>query len=245
MVPSPGSASICPRPPREISFCAHALASPDVLLVPDTTADTRFADNPLVTGGPRIGFYAGAPLVTTDGYVLGTLCVLDVVPRVLSERRLGQLGVLAGQVVSLLELRRHTEALATEVAARTVAEATLRDNRRLLDGVLNHTDGVIYAKDLDGRFLLANPALEQLLGQGEREVLGRSDYDLSPELAADQFRQHDRQIAASGISQLHRGAGAPGRDAARIPLDQIPASGRLRPGVRRRRRVHRCHFALG
>ena len=187
--------------PREVSFCAHALASPDVLLVPDTTADARFADNPLVTGGPRIGFYAGAPLVTTDGYVLGTLCVLDVVPRMLSERQLGQLGVLAGQVVSLLELRRHTEELATEVAARTVAEATLRDNRRLLDGVLNHTDVVIYAKDLDGRFLLANPALQQLLGQGEQEVLGRSDYDLFPELAADLFRQHDRQIAASGTSQ--------------------------------------------
>ncbi len=187
--------------PREISFCAHALASPDVLMVPDTTADARFADNPLVTAGPEIRFYAGAPLVTADGYVLGTLCVLDVVPRVLSELQLSQLGVLASQVVSQLELRRHTEELAAEVAARTVAEAALRDNRRLLDGVLEHTDVVIFAKDLDGRFLLANVALLQLLGQGEQQVLGRNDYDLFPQLAADQFRQHDRQIAASGTSE--------------------------------------------
>ena len=60
---------------RDVSFCVHALISPDMLIVPDANADARFAANPLVTGEPFVRFYAGAPLVAADGFVLGTLCV--------------------------------------------------------------------------------------------------------------------------------------------------------------------------
>lgn len=67
--------------PREISFCTHALASGELLEVPDLTADPRFRDNPLVTGAPFFRFYAGAPMPASDGTALGTLCVLDTVPR--------------------------------------------------------------------------------------------------------------------------------------------------------------------
>ena len=91
---------------RDIAFCAHALAQPDeLLIVPDASLDQRFQDNPLVTGSMHIGFYAGAPLRTRSGMVLGTLCVIDHIPRTLSERQKEALASLSRQVMSQLELR--------------------------------------------------------------------------------------------------------------------------------------------
>lgn len=97
--------------PRAESFCAHALHSPDQpLVVPDTTADERFADNPAVTGDDGVRFYAGVPLLSPEGQPLGTLCVSDRVPRELSSEQLGQLGDLARQASCLLALRRRAPA---------------------------------------------------------------------------------------------------------------------------------------
>lgn len=67
--------------PRDVSFCAHALGSEDVLLIEDTLRDPHFHDNPLVTGAPQIRFYAGAPLIMRDGLAIGTLCLIDTRPR--------------------------------------------------------------------------------------------------------------------------------------------------------------------
>ena len=92
---------------RDVAFCAHAILQADLLIVPDARADERFADNPAVTGEPRIRFYAGAPLVTPKGDVLGTLCVIDSVKRTLSEGQARALRALSRQVMAQLELRRH------------------------------------------------------------------------------------------------------------------------------------------
>lgn len=92
---------------RSVSFCAHALAQSDVFIVLDATLDPRFFDNPLVTGGPRIRFYAGAPLITPTGFGLGTLCIIDTKPRnTFSESDQRNLKDLAALVLDKLELRR-------------------------------------------------------------------------------------------------------------------------------------------
>lgn len=95
--------------PREISFCAHAIAQQDkMMIVNDARLDERFADNPLVTGETQLIFYAGIPLITEDGYALGTLCVLDHHPKTLSEKQLTSLQYLSHQVLRLFEARKLT-----------------------------------------------------------------------------------------------------------------------------------------
>jgi signal transduction histidine kinase len=92
--------------PLATSICAHAILEHDMLVVPDTTLDGRFAENPLVTGDPGLRFYAGALLKTPDGLAIGTVCVLDTEPRGLSQEQVDVLRGLARQVMTQLELRR-------------------------------------------------------------------------------------------------------------------------------------------
>jgi len=123
-----------PETPRNISFCGHAVAADDVLVVPDATADERFADNPLVTGELGIRFYAGAPLRTPTGYTLGTLCIIDREIRQLDEEDRGLLQSLARQVVQLLELRRRArEAEQSALALRQAQREAEAANRAKSD----------------------------------------------------------------------------------------------------------------
>ena len=102
--------------PRDVAFCAHAIMQTDLFVVPDATRDPRFARNPLVTAEPEIRFYAGAPLVTADQHVVGTLCVIDRVARRLSHTQEEALRMLGRQVVALLEMRRQMRELKGQLA---------------------------------------------------------------------------------------------------------------------------------
>jgi len=113
---------------RDFAFCAHALIQPDeILIIPDASLDERFAKNPLVTGAAHIRFYAGAPLVTPGGEVLGTLCVMDRVPRRLSQEEQEALRVLAHQVMAQFELRVRLADLERGAAERVRCEQQLEE----------------------------------------------------------------------------------------------------------------------
>ena len=98
--------------PREYAFCSHTIQNPSqVFVVPDSRQDERFAQNPLVTGDPNVIFYAGAPLIDSRGFGLGSLCVIDNTPRELNEKQISALQTLAKHVVNLIELRKADRAM--------------------------------------------------------------------------------------------------------------------------------------
>lgn len=176
--------------PRELSFCAHAILDPqNILVVPDATRDERFADNDLVTGFPQIRFYAGAPLVADNGDALGTICVIDSEPHQMTAEQEKALSSLARQVMAQLELRR-------QMAQVKRAEQKLRSSEQRFNAFMDNSPTVAFMKDSKGRFVYANDAMLQNFGKTRKEILGKTDFDLWPDAAAD-LREHD-QVVMSG-----------------------------------------------
>src|SRR6202142_3072904 len=104
--------------PRDVAFCSHAILQPEMMVVPDALEDARFRTNPLVTGQPNVRFYAGAPLITHEGHALGTLCVMDRVPRALTPEQKQALKSLSRMVVAQIELRRSVSDLSRAILER-------------------------------------------------------------------------------------------------------------------------------
>jgi GAF domain-containing protein len=108
--------------PRDIAFCSVAIQQAEVMVVPDTLKDERFCNNPFVIGGPKIRFYAGAPLINEDGYALGTLCVIDQTPREFCADQKEALQALSRLVLAQLEFRKNLRLLKEVLTDRTEAE---------------------------------------------------------------------------------------------------------------------------
>ena len=146
--------------PRDDAFCAHTLLiSGELLEIPDARLDVRFADNPLVTADPAIVFYAGMPIVTHDNYILGTLCVLDYMPRELSAAQKNALQTLVRQVVTVLELHKNLN--------------QHKQAEKERDRLFNYALDLYCIADFDGYFKQVNPAWESTLGWTNEELLTR------------------------------------------------------------------------
>jgi len=124
---------------RSVSFCSHAMEQRAIFVIPDAQNDERFRNNPLVTGDPNIRFYAGASLYAREGSPLGSLCVIDYVPRTLTSDQADALDALRRQVEAQLELRRNLIELDAALTARDAAEDA---QARLIDELRGALDNV-------------------------------------------------------------------------------------------------------
>jgi PAS domain S-box-containing protein len=152
---------------RNISFCGHAILAEELFEVPDALKDSRFNDNPLVIGNPNIRFYAGIPLSTQDGFRIGTLCVIDTKPRLLSKVQREALQRLGRQAISQIEY--HLKSIELEKANHSLFHANL-----MLNQVINAMPAMVAYFDSNLCCQFANKAYIDWFGKGSISPIGRN-----------------------------------------------------------------------
>jgi diguanylate cyclase (GGDEF)-like protein/PAS domain S-box-containing protein len=188
--------------PLEIAFCAHTILQPGLLVVEDATADERFADNPLVTGEAHIRFYAGMPVMNPDGYAMGTLCVIDRVPRKLSQLQLNLLTMLARQVNAHMELRLQRKQLRTALQEVERSRDELRSSEEQFRTFMDNSPFASFMKDMEGRLVFYNQRFAERFGISSTAWLGKNDFEIWQEDQAQTIRQTDIEVLMAGRLQI-------------------------------------------
>ncbi|MFN6460530.1 MAG: GAF domain-containing protein [Nostoc sp. DedVER02] len=190
--------------PRCVGLSYLCQEQRQVVVIPDTLADEKLADNAVVIGYPYARFYAGVPLITPKGDIVGTLCVIDQVPKELSQKQVEALVALGRLVIDQLELRRYvteisqvTEKLmAQEQAARAQSEAARTRINNLLESI---TDG-FFALDKMWRFTYINGQAERLLQKKQSELLGKNIWEVFPEIIGTRFYHEYHKAISEQVS---------------------------------------------
>ncbi|MBD2072535.1 PAS domain S-box protein [Phormidium sp. FACHB-592] len=173
---------------RDIAFCAHTILQSDVLVVPDLLADQRFANHPLVAAEPHVRFYAGSPLITSNGHAVGSLCVIDLQPRELSDEQIKALRILGRLVVKQLELRNNLTVLGRITELRKRTEETLRQTKERFRNLVEQINDWVWEIDLSAAFSYVSPKVSQILGYEPKEVIGKT---LENFMADDEAKRHN------------------------------------------------------
>jgi signal transduction histidine kinase len=145
---------------REITFCAHTVAAGDTLVVDDASQDSRFSAFPIVLSAPQVRFYAAAP-IRVDGHCLGTVCVMDLVPRHLSREQRAALEALSGEVASMLEARR----------ARRELEQVREQKEQLTSMAVHDLRGPLAVVTVSAQALLAEPDVSDSIRETANGIL--------------------------------------------------------------------------
>ena len=197
---------------REVAFCAHTILGDGICVVPDALSDERFHDNELVTYEPNIRFYAGAPLRTRNGYSIGSLCVMDRVPRELNKTQVLALEILARHVTTHLELR-----LANQKIMNHIEDSSESGN--LFGVALNVSSDPVCFKDGNGRWLRANDSMLKLFGLESNDYRGKTDSQLAAQ-APPEFKDALLKFAASDDKVWQEGTQV--RDIEHVPQTHGP-----------------------
>ena len=190
--------------PRSVGLSYLCQERRNVVVVPDTLTDEKLANNPVVTGYPHVRFYAGVPLITPQGDMLGTLCVIDQVPRELNQKQVEALVALSRLVIDQLELRRHVTEVSqvTEklMAHQQAAHAESEAARIRIANLLESITDAFFALDKKWRFTYINGQAELLLQKTQNELLGQSIWEVFPELIDTTFHREYHRAMLKQVS---------------------------------------------